>query len=62
MLEAVEFLQSELAAGPRTAADIEHAAGQNRITKQTLKRARVHLGIRPEKAGFHNSWIWQLAA
>jgi hypothetical protein len=59
--EAVEFLQDYLADGQRhRVADVYKDASALRINERTLRRARIKLGVKAEKAGFQRGWEWWL--
>jgi hypothetical protein len=49
--EAVEFLRSMLADGPRPSKEIESEARNAGISESTLRRAKMFLGIRAVKDG-----------
>jgi hypothetical protein len=63
ILEAVQFLQTFLAAGPRSQNEIEEAARGKGIVPATLRRAKLDLGVKalhgPE---FGGAWFWTLPA
>jgi hypothetical protein len=61
--EAIDWLRTELAAGPRTARDMERAARAAGIAGHTLRRARRAAGVRARRQGFGRggAWLWQLA-
>lgn len=50
---AVDWLRSELAAGSRTAAEMEKAATVAQISQSTLNRARRELGVAAHRVGRH---------
>ncbi len=62
--EAVEFLRSELADGPRSAKDVVADAKAAGVTEATLRRAKKRLHIRPAPVrGDDNKitgWVWAL--
>jgi AAA domain/Bifunctional DNA primase/polymerase, N-terminal len=58
--EAMEFLLSVLANGPVAAADVQKDARGAGISPKALRTAREVLGIKPEKAGFDEGWVWAL--
>jgi hypothetical protein len=62
-IEAIEFLQVELAAGPRLKKELDKAADEAGISDRTLKRAKRDLGIVAERIGGLGSegkWVWRL--
>lgn len=58
---AHKFLEGQLAAGPRPAAQIAAAAKVAEITPSALRRAREDLGVLAEKKGFGASGEWLLS-
>jgi len=56
--EATEFLRSELADGPRLAAEIRSAAETAGVGPGALKRAKRKLRIESAKAGMKGGWTW----
>jgi hypothetical protein len=62
MNEAVAFLRSMLAEGPRNARDIETEAEQAAIPWETVKRAKKAAGVKTTKQrGVSNGpWVWEL--
>jgi len=58
--EAVEFLEEELADGPKDAQGMKAKADDKGITSRTLARARAKLNIVAEKDGFSGGWQWRL--
>ena len=58
--QAKEFLSDLLADGPVAATEGEEAAEKEGFSKITLKRARKALGVKSEKGGFDEGWIWSL--
>lgn len=55
---AIEFLQSELANGPKASTDLVNDAYAAGISKRTLDRAKDRLGVISVKMGQH--WVWEL--
>ena len=58
--EAEEFLRVELAAGPRSADEIEKAAKAAGVAMKTVKRAKASLKIRSYKSSLSGGWLWSL--
>ena len=58
--EAVGFLMSFLAEGPRPAREIYAEAEAAGISKRTLKRAKKILGASSRKEGMDGPWVWEL--
>lgn len=62
--EAKDFLRDYLADGPQGARDVQHAARQAVISEATLRRAKVALGVKPQKVGRPGTrgqrWLWAL--
>ena len=58
--EARDFLEQELADGPRPSEEISRIAGKNGIADRTLKRARNALGVKVKKLGFGSDGRWFL--
>lgn len=60
--EAKEFLRTKLRMGEMKAADLMDEAMDNGITKATLRRAKVELGVKSEKdrSGGKGGWVWSL--
>jgi putative DNA primase/helicase len=58
--EATDFLQDMLAHGPVPAKEVQRAASDAGISTKSLRTAREGLGIKPEKAGMKQGWVWQL--
>jgi putative DNA primase/helicase len=61
--EAVEFLLSALADGPRASKEIEAEARSAGISESTLRRAKRRLGVRAVKEGGYfggakQQWLW----
>lgn len=56
MREAEDFLRNALANGPALAKSIEKDAADVGITKSTLKRARIRMGVVAKKDGFKGGW------
>ena len=59
LMEAKEFLLSELARTPVTAKAIKESAREAEISDRTLRRAKQVLGVRSEKES-DGSWTWTL--
>ena len=57
---AISFLENELAAGPRLAAEVQAKAKEQGISRTTLERAKYTLRVDSEKAGLTNGWVWRL--
>ena len=63
--EAEEFLQTKLAHGPVSVAEVEEEAKANDISvRGALKRAKTALGIKTwkEKGKVDGDWFWELPA
>ncbi len=58
--EAIEFLETELAGGPKPSSDIQTSAKELGISKNSLDGARRNLGVISKKDGFQGRWIWEL--
>lgn len=58
--EAIDFLLGALKAGAVSAKDIKRDASEAGISPKSLRSAREALGIKPEKAGFDDGWVWYL--
>ena len=58
--EAVEFLEAELAEGPRPAKELLRLAEGEGISSPTLKRAKKQLEVVSEKLAFDEGWGWSL--
>jgi putative DNA primase/helicase len=58
--EAVVFLSDLLSEGPMDAAKGEDEAEKEGISRRTLMRARKELGVKAEKSGFDDGWVWTL--
>ncbi len=61
--EAVRFLRTLLAAGPRAAADVLEEAGRSGISVVTLRRAKKFAGVRTGRDGGNDprrAWRWFL--
>lgn len=58
--EACEFLLTELHDGPVPAKTVQKNAREATISLQTLRRARKKVGVKTEKIGFENGWVWYL--
>jgi hypothetical protein len=61
MKEATEFLTEALAQGARPVKDLSEQACAMGISLRTLKRAKVHLGVKSQKGpGMDQPWEWLL--
>lgn len=60
--EAEQFLRETLAGGPLEAKTIWKQSAELAIPRNTLKRAKAHLGVRAKRDGFGpgGRWLWQL--
>jgi hypothetical protein len=58
--EAIEFLLTLLADGPLPSKQIEREADETGISKQTLRRAKKELCIKPYKGGMKEGWLCAL--
>ena len=58
--EVKDFLREELAAGPVPAKEVEAAALEAGISKATLRRARLELGVKIKRDGFQGKSLWSL--
>jgi putative DNA primase/helicase len=58
--EAIEFLKTELAGGPRPVADVQKLARSAGIGAKPLRSARECLGVTTDKIGFEDGWVWSL--
>jgi putative DNA primase/helicase len=58
--DAIDFLHSELAGGPKSAAEILKAGTAVCHTSKAIRAAREALGIVPRKAGMAEGWVWEL--
>lgn len=63
--EAIEFLRSALADGPRSSKEIESEARNAGISESTLRRAKSFLGVCAVKEGGHfgggkQKWLWAM--
>ena len=56
------WLRDVLGSGPRSARELIHAARQDGISADVLRRARERLKIVPRKGGFSEGWVWELPA
>lgn len=57
---ARDFLRGYLKNGPRLVGDVVAAAGAELISKATLLRAKVDVGVESAKEGFDGNWSWSL--
>jgi putative DNA primase/helicase len=60
--DANDFLQEELADGPRSAVEIKRAAAEAGFSWATIRRAQGELRIKPRKMGLAGEWQWDLPA
>jgi hypothetical protein len=60
IIEAKQFLLSMLAAGPRLANEMHAEAKQAGIKPATLHRAKGELGVKSDKIGLSDGWMWLL--
>jgi putative DNA primase/helicase len=58
--EAADFLREVLADGPVAATDVKRQAKAAGIAERTLFRAKAGLGVKAEKSGFRDGWLWSL--
>ena len=58
--DAVDFLLTELADGPRPSVEVKEAAAEAGISEKTLYRAKNKLEIGVSKAGYQGAWSWSL--
>ena len=58
--DADEFLREELAAGPMSAKEVQKLARAAGHSDRTLNRAKSRLGIRSQKGGLRDGWVWVL--
>jgi RecA-family ATPase len=54
---AIDFLQKELASGPRLQKELVQQSG---LGERTLQRAAQKMGLKKQRAGEHGPWIWSL--
>lgn len=57
---AKSFLEEMLATGPVLMREIEEAAKANLISRTTLKRAKLDLGVVSKKVSADDGWTWEL--
>jgi len=57
--EAIEFLEAELAEGPKPTHEVTDAA-RGQIAPRTLTRAKADLGVISTKDGLNGGWRWRL--
>jgi hypothetical protein len=62
LLTAVEFLRSELAAGPREGLFVRKRAKRQGISERTLRRARARVRVAYQKIGDEHFWSLPEAA
>jgi hypothetical protein len=61
LIEATEFLTTELSAGPQLAKHVVKTAREIGIAERTLNRAKQKLAVKSYKAaGFAGPWTWAL--
>lgn len=60
--EATAWLCDYLAAGPKTAREVQAAARDAGLTLATVRRAKDALGVRTTKTRFDGGWEWALPA
>jgi putative DNA primase/helicase len=62
MQEAIAFLKTVLADGPRAASEVEDQAAQAALPWDTVKRAKRRAGVttRKERGVANGRWMWQL--
>lgn len=60
--DAEDFLQAELAEGPRLVRELQAAAREAGISWRTIERAKASLGIAAHREGFGGPWRWELGA
>ena len=63
-IEAGEFLEQELADGPRRVEELIREAGAVGVSKRSLERAKSALGVKSRRRGAAGSkgyWTWSLA-
>jgi len=60
LAEAENFLHTLLADGPVPSKQVDAEAQDAGITKSTLRRAKVNLGIKPYKDGMKGGWVCAL--
>jgi putative DNA primase/helicase len=58
--DAIEWLREALAAGPRSAREVQQEAKGAGIGEKPLRTARERLRIKPQKSGFDSGWVWAL--
>lgn len=58
MTEAMEFLEAQLAYGPKLQKHIEKASDRNGITWASVRRAKTQLEIKSHKDDFGGGWKW----
>jgi putative DNA primase/helicase len=62
LAEAIQFLECQLADGPKLAEELFEIARSEAISEPTLKRAKKSVGAVSEKLGFDGGWAWALPA
>jgi len=58
--DAIDFLEAELAEGPRPSKEVKDAARAAHIADRTLSRAKADLGVLSTKDGLNGGWRWRL--
>ncbi|WP_343038769.1 AAA family ATPase [Pseudoxanthomonas kalamensis] len=58
--DCMEWLGIVLSSAGVKASDVMRAAEEHGFTPKTLRRAREKLGVRTDKAGVRDGWIWSL--
>lgn len=58
--DCMEWLGVILSSGGAKAAEVMKAAEEHGFTPKTLRRARERIGVRTDKAGVRDGWIWSL--
>jgi hypothetical protein len=54
---AIDFLQAELASGPRLQKELVQQSG---LGERTLQRAARKMGLKKQRAGEHGPWLWSI--
>jgi hypothetical protein len=57
---AIAVLLDLLTDGPKAATEVQAAAKAADIAERTLDRAKKRLGVKSQKAGFGEGWLWSL--
>lgn len=58
--DCMEWLGAVLSDGGVKASEVMNAASEHGFTPKALRRAREKLGVRTDKAGVRDGWIWSL--